>query len=151
MAHITATWDPQHDSPGAVASLLDRYAEALTNARPSRLLPGTELLNDLHRPLHVSSSAPPEAVVAELEQHGLSAVFESVHGDPPGKLETLRRLRAAYPADAVIMIGDGGADEVAATEAGVTFVGIERETNSFSPGVATYPHLRAALTALFTT
>lgn len=146
--HITATWDPDHASDEGVRHLLERYGDELAGARPSQLLPGAELLPLLSLPLHVASSAPRSSVVDELSRHGLLDCISTVEGDPPGKLETLRRIRAEHPTDTIVMIGDGAADLDAAMAAGVRFIGINRQPNSFAADVQSCGNLAEVLSQL---
>lgn len=146
--YIAATWDPDHASDDGVGKLLERYADELARTHPSQLLPGAELLAALRVPLHVASSAPPDSVAAELSRHGLLSCVSTADGDPPGKLETLRRIVSQYPTDSIVMIGDGAADLDAAASAGVRFIGINRQPDTFAADVESYGNLREALSQL---
>ena len=74
--------------------------------------------------LHAVSATPETELAGILERRGWARHFRSVHGYPPGKTETLRRLLGhhAYDARACIMVGDSAQDRTAAEANGIPFI-----------------------------
>jgi len=76
-------------------------------------------------PLHVVSATPIDQLVPVLEARRFTHYFAGVHGVPPPKAETFRRVLSqlgASPSEAVF-IGDSASDLEAADAAGIPFLG----------------------------
>ena len=125
-------------SDAEIREMVDQFA-AVVPARVTAAdeIPGaTHCLAALSRllPLHAVSAVPEIELREVLESRGIRHFFTSVHGIPPAKEETLKRLirEHDYLPYRCAFIGDSFHDRDAASAAGIPFIFVRR-TDQPSP------------------
>lgn len=78
--------------------------------------------------MHAVSATPVEELMQVLVKRRIHSFFRSVHGDPPEKSESVRRLllHHGYKTQDCFLVGDAYEDEQAALTNGLTFIQVGR-------------------------
>jgi phosphoglycolate phosphatase-like HAD superfamily hydrolase len=81
-------------------------------------------------PCYVVSGTPEAELAAIVARRGMSDCFRSVRGSPPEKAEILAALVAKHEhrASDCLMIGDAAGDYLAASAAGMSFLGVVKSS-----------------------
>lgn len=132
--HILQSILCSREGEDAVASYLSRYALAL-----DRVLAEIPLVEGVAQFIagsgyvfYVSSSSPESEVHEQLARHKLDKYFAGMYGQETRKEQALRQIAARHPDAAIVFFGDAVSDLTAAQEAGVAFVAVINEHDSFA-------------------
>jgi phosphoglycolate phosphatase-like HAD superfamily hydrolase len=133
LEHVVTAIDGGEWTPEVAARLGERYAEEIAR-RSDRVqpMPGVaRFLRSAAYAFALCSSAPIDEVEDVLRRFALRDCFHVVRGHPSTKVEALRELKASSAQ--VVFVGDADADERAAADAGVLFVGFGSSTRFRTP------------------
>ncbi|MES1936571.1 phosphatase [Salinisphaera hydrothermalis C27AD] len=80
--------------------------------------------------LFINSATPGDGLLPIVEKRGMHTRFQAVLGGPDSKIDNLNRIarQTALEPAAMVMIGDGEDDRIAAASFGCHFIGVELET-----------------------
>lgn len=110
------------------AEAYGRICEDEVTGRPE--IPGASaLLGALQRrglPLYVASATPSEPLRKLVQRRGMEHHFRAVYGRPASKREILTRIASecGLAPTALLMVGDGEDDRIAARDFGCSFAGL---------------------------
>jgi phosphoglycolate phosphatase len=113
---------------GLLARLYAGTVDAAVAAAPEKPH-ARKLLEALLRsqvPSHVSSATPLSSLRWIVERRGWTGCFQSLHGRPSTKVQTLAHLMEKHgvPADAIAVVGDGEDDAASAAAHGCRFFAV---------------------------
>ena len=78
-------------------------------------------------PIYLSSTTPEDSLREVVARRGWTGFFTGIHGYPKRKPDTLRRIVAETGVcpDAILVVGDGESDRMAAGETGARFFAVD--------------------------
>ena len=132
--HILQSILGNREGEEAVTSYLSRYALELDRVLAEiPLVEGVaQFIANSQYAFYVSSSSPESEVHEQLARHKLDMYFTGVYGQETPKEDALRQITARQPDAALVFFGDSVSDLAAALEAGVAFVAVINEHDSFA-------------------
>jgi phosphoglycolate phosphatase-like HAD superfamily hydrolase len=122
-----------------VVDYLMQYEQELGDALSAApLVPGADaLLADNAHTFYVSSSAPESEVRDQLARRALDHRFAAIFGATTPKAHALRHVAERHTNHAIVFFGDSVGDWGAARDAGVAFVGVICEGDTFGDAAIT--------------